>query len=339
MSGGIDERLEVAIRGVLAESRPVTDAPADLRARIELIPASARPSRLPSPVRAWLSAVVPVAGLAAGILAILAFGRMGVLRIPLVSQSPGGGTPTPQAFDPTMVGPGVVASVDEQLGVVPWLVAILGWVAIAVIVRWVARRIRRLAAPVIAIGLALGMLLGLGARSLAVHPGFEWGGSYGPRLGLDMTAEPPAGSDSRDVWYVTVPKGEPFAFGLGLRNPGPLPIRFLGIVEPNSPGVLFYRWSAVWQHDDPHGFMPAIEASSAFHPIDVASGDFVTLYLVARASECAFGPGFVDEDPDTFGFQSRESILVAYSVLGLTATSEIELPFIVAEPVRNSCPA
>lgn len=339
MSGYADERLEAAIRAALAESRPETDAPADLRARVELIPDSARPSFLPSPLRTSLLAAARIVALGAAVIGIYVLARLGGSTVPSVSPLPGVGA-QPTVFDPEIVGPGVLSSIDHQLTMVPWLVAFLGWVAIAGLAVWVARRLRRFVVPVVAVGLALAILLGLGAASLVRHPGFTWGGgAYGPRLGLDVSAEPPPGSDSRDVWYVTAPKGAPFAFGLTIRNPGPLPIRFLGVVEPNEPGVLFYRWAAAWQHDDPHGFMPLIADSSAFHPIEVAPGDFLTLYVVARASECAFGPGFLDEDPNTFGFQIRETIQIAYSVLGLTATSEFQLPFIVAEPVRDSCPA
>jgi hypothetical protein len=121
-------------------------------------------------------------------------------------------------------------------------------------------------------------------------------------------------------------------------NPGPLPIRYLGVREPHEPFVHVYHWSAAWQIDDSHGGSPGAEESTPFHPLDVAPGEFLTLYLVGRASDCVYGPGFRLENAADFGFISGNPIEVAYSVGGLTAMSTIELPVVIAEPVLGDCP-
>jgi len=70
----------------------------------------------------------------------------------------------------------------------------------------------------------------------------------------------------------------------------------------------------------------------------VAPGDSLTLYLVGRAGDCAYGPAFSLENASEFGFQGRSSVRIAYSVAGLTAESEVTLPVIVAEPLLGNCP-
>jgi hypothetical protein len=330
-----DDRLEAALRDLMAASRPGV-APPELRARVDQIPALSRPSRLPSKLR---SAIALAGGLSTlSVAAIAAFFAIAqALNRPLVPYlDPGiGATPSPAMFDPSVAGPGIVTDFSGTLDSVPWVIAVLGWLVLAAITFFASERWRR---AVLVGAIVAAIALGFGARAISTHPGFEFSGAWGPLLGLDVRAEAPKASTGPDVWYVTAERGEPFALVFSVYNPGPLPIRYLGVHEPNRPFVHAYHWSAVWQVDDSHGGAPAAEESRSFHPIDVAPREFLTLYLVGRASDCAYGPGFRLQNAASFGYIQGSPISVVYSVGGLTATSEIDLPVVIAEPVLGDCP-
>ena len=336
MSGASDRRLEAGLREVLASARPGLGAPAELRARIERLPMTSRPAVLPTRVRTAISAAGWVSGLAAaGVLGVVAVSRaMNLPAVPYADPGVGSSVPNP-SFDPSIAGPGIVTSVALLQGWVPWVVAGLAWVVLAAVATRGWRR--RRAVIVAALALALG--LGAGAFKLATHPGLAFAGAYGPVFGLDVIAEAPRASSGPSVWYVTAEKGDPFVFAIVLTNPGPLPVRYLGVYEPVEPLVHIYHWSAVWQVDNSGGGVPVPTAASSFHPVDIAPMESLTIYLVARASDCVFGHGFRLADAAQFSFASRESFSVAYSVAGLTSTAVIELPAVIAEPRLGNCPA
>jgi hypothetical protein len=149
-------------------------------------------------------------------------------------------------------------------------------------------------------------------------------------MGLDVRAEP-------GVWYVTAEPGGPVVLAFDVGNPGPLPIRLLGVVERQDPEGSFLRWTAVWLHEDADGGMPAVEEAAPFRPLEVPPDGHVVLYLVGRAGACAFGPSFRLEDADTGTFVTSRHVRIAYAVLGLSSVGEVELPVTLAQPQSEEC--
>lgn len=336
MSSTPGRSFEGALRGMLAARRPVDGAPAELRGRILAIPERIRPgaARRPSPVARIAGSVAGLAAAAA--IALLVVGALASRPVvPDVGSSPAADAPV-ATFDPAIEGPGIVTPSDEyspppeSLTLVPWVIAGVGGVLLAV-VALTGGRVRRLAA------LAAVVVLAIGANALSSHPGFEMGYSVGPRMGLDVRAEPPPAAEGPGVWYVTAEPDGPVVFAFDVRNPGPLPIRLLGVVQRPDPGPSFPRWTAVWLHVDPGGGMPAVEEAMPFRQLEVPPDGHVVLYLVGRAGACAFGPSFRLEDADTGDFASSRHVRIAYAVLGLSSVGEVELPFTLAQPLREDC--
>ncbi|MDQ3492706.1 MAG: hypothetical protein M3452_05545, partial [Chloroflexota bacterium] len=175
----------------------------------------------------------------------------------------------------------------------------------------------------------------VGAGGLSNHPGFEMGSSWGPHLGLDVRAEAPPASDGADVWYVTAEPDGPVVLAFDVRNPGPLPIRLLGVVEGQEPSRGFVRWTAVWLYENEDGGFPGVEEATPFRPIEVPPDGRVLLYVVGRAADCAFGPSFrVD---DRHAYASSRHVRVAYDVLGLSSVGQVELPLTLAQPYSEEC--
>lgn len=331
-----DDRLEAKLREVLRSMRPGS-APPELRASIDAIPAHSRPGRVPTTIRTAFSMAGGLAGLAiVTVVGVLAVSRLAnVPAVPYVDPGSGGSVAPPPLFDPSIEGLGIVSSVATQQASVPWMLAVLGWIMLAAIVIAIGRR-RRVAALLVA--LVVGLTSSAAAFGVSTHPGLQFGNAWGPVLGLDASSDPSAGSGDSTAWYVTAEPGAPFALVFQIHNPGPLPLRYLGVVEPNPPGVHFPRWSAVWQVDGGLG-IPAAEAASAFHAVDIPPDGRLTLYLVGRASDCAFGPNFRRRDEGSYAYSGRSTVEVAYSLLGLTASSEVQLPVTVAEPTTvGGCP-
>jgi len=336
MSRTPDQSFEGALRGMLEERRPGNGAPAELRDRVARIPEEVRPGAAHGSIRPMASIAGSLAGLAAAAaIALLVFGALGSRPVvPDVGSAPAPDAPV-ATFDPAIDGPGMVPFSDahyppqlESLASGPWAVAAIGGVLLA-LVAITGGRLRRLAA------LAGVLVLTVGASGLSSHPGFEMGSSVGPRLGLEVRGEATRMSDRPDEWYVIAGPGEPISVAFEVRNPGPLPIRLLGVVQ-SGPDTGFRRWTAVWLDEDSDGGLPGVQEATLFRPVDVQPDGSVVLYLVGRAGECAFGPDF-RPDNDHTTFVPRRDVQIAYAVLGLSSVSEVELPVRLVEPQREEC--
>ncbi len=337
MSGTPGQSFEGALRGMLEARRPLDGAPAELREQILLIPEQVRADGAHRSLRPTARILGAAAGLAAA--AAIAFLMVGALAIRPVAPDVGGSPPpdVPLAtFDPAIEGPGIVTPPDdypppsESLTVVPWAIAGVGGVLLAV-VALTGGRVRRIAAVA---GVAV---LATAAHALSSHPGFEMGNSIGPRMGLDVRVEPPPAGEGPDVWYLTAEPGGPVVLAFDVRNPGPLPIRLLGVVQGKGPVSSFPRWTAVWLHEDANGGMPGEEEAMPFRPLEVPPDGHVVLYLVGRAGSCAFGPSFRLDDAGTGAFASSRHVRIAYAVLGLSSVGEVELPVTLAQPQSEEC--
>jgi hypothetical protein len=93
----------------------------------------------------------------------------------------------------------------------------------------------------------------------------------------------------------------------------------------------------VWLHERDDGGVPAPEETTPFRALEVQPNGSVVLYMVGRAGVCAMGSDFTLEDVDDTSFSSLDRVPIVYSVLGLSAVDEVELPFVVAQPVRENC--
>jgi hypothetical protein len=337
MSRTPDQSFEGALRGMLEERRPGNGAPAELRDRVARIPEEVRPGAAHGSIRPMASIAGSLAGLAAAAaIALLVFGALG--SRPVVPDV--GSAPAPDAqvatFDPAIEGPGIVTPSDEyprpaeSLSSVPWVVAAIGGVVFGALAL-TGGRSRRLAA------LAGVVALAIGANGLSSHPGFETGSAWGPRTGLGVQAGALPASGGVDVWYVTAEPDGPIVFAFNVRNPGPLPIRLLGVVQDEYRSSSFPSWTAVWLYENEDGGLPAVEEATPFRPVDVPPDGHVALYVVGRAGACAFGPSFRLEDAEEMTYASSRRLLVAYAVLGLSSVGEVELPVALAQPQNEEC--
>ncbi|MDQ2966276.1 MAG: hypothetical protein M3R57_10555 [Chloroflexota bacterium] len=327
----VGDPTERALREVLAEQRPTGGAPAELRDRVMRIPAEGRPGGRLEPLRASASVAGHLAILAAA--AVLAVAVLATLASRPTGQGPGVSPSVPaQHFDPSIDGLGIVSTVETTLTALPWLVA----VAAGLILGGIALRSGRQGRVV---ALASWIVLVAGALWVSSIRGFEFGSAGGGVQGFDVQASAPRGSNGPGVLYITAEPGGHFVLAFQVHNPGPLPIRLNGIVEDAIPDLLAPRWTALWLYTDDPGGVPAPDAASAFHPIEVPPNGYVALYAVGRASRCAFGPTFTLPDLDTVNLRSRGNPRLAYSVIGLSGATEIVLPVVVAEPAQPNCPS
>ena len=332
-----DQSFESALRDMLEERHPVNGAPAELRERIACIPEVAPPRVTHGRSQRVARIAGGLAGLAAAAaIVLLVFGALASRPVvPDVGSAPAPDAPV-STFDPAIEGPGIVRPSNEYspppdgLVFVPWVVAAIGGVLLGA-VALTGGRFRRLAA------LAGVLILAVGAKGLSSHPGFETGSAWGPRTGLDVQVEALSHSGGVDVWYVTAEPDGPIVFAFDVRNPGPLPIQLLGVVQDEFPTSSFPRWTAVWLHEDANGGLPAVEGATPFRPVEVPPDGHVALYVVGRAGACAFGPSFRLEDVSDHASASSRQMQVAYAVLGLSSVGEVELRVALAQPQSEGC--
>ncbi|MDQ3553700.1 MAG: hypothetical protein M3395_04755 [Chloroflexota bacterium] len=338
MSRTPDGSFEAALRGMLEERRPaVNGASAELHERVARIPDEAGP-------RAGGGSSRLVARFAGGLAGLAAAAAIALLVIGALASRPGvpevGSAPAPDApvatFDLAIEGPGIVRPSTEyspppdDLVLMPWAVAAVGSVFLGA-VALTGGRLRRLAA------LAGVLIMAVGANGLSSHPGFEHGSGWGPGTGLDVQVVAPAALGGVDVWYVTAEPGGSVVFALNVRNPGPLPIRLLGVVQDDFTISGLPSWTAVWLHENQDGGLPAAEAATPFRPVEVPPDGHVALYVVGRAGACAFGPSFRLEDASDHASVISRQIRVAYAVVGLSSVGEVELPVALAQPLSEVC--
>ena len=325
--------LELRLRSALARERP-PDGPSEaLRARIaaipEIGPVASRLGRWRW-MRASLAASLTVLGLA---LVSVAIWLRGGARGSLVPAPGAGGNPTPMAFDPAISGPGIQYDAPIALAVVTGGVALVSGVfALRALIRW--RGARRWRDVIVGATLAA---IAAGSIGLGLAPGFTWANSFASGIGFTMVEPLPGSVGGVPVLYETVGPNEPVAVVFDIRNPGPLPLTLLGVVEdPNA--VATRRWTAVWlgRHSNVIGFT---DDTTIFQPTTVQPGDSVVVYLVGKSGPCAYGPGYASAQ-DVGGYTNRgRQLRLAYSLLGLPTSAEITPPMEIVEPIRNApCP-
>jgi hypothetical protein len=124
-----------------------------------------------------------------------------------------------------------------------------------------------------------------------------------------------------------------------VRNEGPLPLRVEGIIgELGDVMVAAVPWRAVWIPPGPNwqeiGFL---KDAKPFTPTVVGPGEELQLYLVGRAGPCAYGATY-QVGADVAGHaQLGTTVDVVVNVLGLSTSTPIDLPMLLAEPIRNGC--
>ncbi|HXI46730.1 MAG TPA: hypothetical protein VNH13_10545 [Candidatus Acidoferrales bacterium] len=329
MADGVDDaRLGSAIRSLLVAERPAAGAPEALRASVLAIP-TARVGWRRLVVR-WRPAAAAAALATVGVAAFALWSGRGGPFAPS-----GAGQGTPQPFDPTIEGPGILYGQAPVLGIVAGVLLLACGVVVArAVLRW--RAARRRADLALGGGALIAAALVLG---VALEPGFAWANSYGGIVGFAEIQQPLPGSDGVPVLYENVGPRQPFVVVFDLRNPGPLPLELRGVVEdPNAPDMVSSRWTAVWLGRNSNVIGLATDAAP-FAPRTIEPGETVVVYLVGLSGECAYGPGYSGAS-DVGGYTNRgRQLRIAYGVFGLAASSEITLPVQVVEPVRNGpCP-
>jgi hypothetical protein len=324
-----DTRLEHEIGATLRRRDP-GPAPLGLRDRVARVPERAPVTSLLA--RLVSRAGVPALGLAAAILLLL-------LTLPLfLAPSPGPGpgasiAPT-TTFDPTIEGPGMVTGWISTEFVVS-LLLIAGVVIVALAFRRFGRRgLVAIALVVVAgTGVAGTLMTGIGPGSLTSTRG----------LGVTFVP-PPAGSRAKDVAYITAAPGEPFWVLVSLRNEGPLPIRFVGLRDPFGldrfdAEVIHVGIVAVWRDTAERGGSNGEASAVPLTPIDLGPGDEVILYVVGRASACAYGPTYDPAIGSTVGYRGLSEIDLVYTVFGMPRSTPLEWPYDMLEPNPGSaCP-
>jgi hypothetical protein len=329
-----DEPVERALRGLLAERRPADGAPDRLRQRVERLPELVGTAPRFGSIRSLGGVLAAAASLAVAALlvALLLSGRGVQPAVHGVGAVPSPGT----TFDPTIDGPGIVDYVAPTLPYGALAIGVISTVlAVVFLIRF--RRRRRI---VDVVGGVVLTIAGVSAIALSFHPGFVFGDQWGPRLGYGVQVTAAPGSDGPDTWYDTAAPGQPIEIEFTIRNPGPLPIRLLGVVQdPYAKQMVIYRWSALWLGGDPYDGRTEIGDPQPFEPVDVQPNGYLRVYLVGKVGKCAYGPSFsLANTSDVGGFASRgRQIHFAFSVLGLASGGDVTLPVALAEPTVNGC--
>ncbi|HEY5434364.1 MAG TPA: hypothetical protein VIK13_03975 [Candidatus Limnocylindrales bacterium] len=330
-----DARLERELRGALDDRDPGPASHA-LRDRVDRIP-DAPAERDRSRLLSALGGLGGLAGLAvAAAVVLVVMGHPGELVAPGVGAGPTGTLgPT---FDPRMAGPGLVgAGIPTE-----WVVALLALSGVALVAFAMRLGGRRGFALIVAV-----VLVGVGvAQTLTADVG---PGPVTSNRGVGVTfVAPPAGSSAKDVAYITAAPGEPFAFMVSISNDGSMPIRLLGLRDPAAaddslapsitapvgPGI-----TAVRRDTAPNGGTFGMDAAVPLTPIDLEPGEFVVLYVVGQAGQCAFGPTYDPSLGSTVGYTGLRDLEVVYSVYGMPRTATLEWPYDILEPSPDSaCP-
>jgi hypothetical protein len=322
-TNGEDEtltRLEGELRAALGPAA-ATSVPISLRLRIAAIP-EARPERRRS---GWKA-------LGAGLASVGSIAAILVLALTLASSLPG---PAAEVGNASPAGPeGLEGTgiLDRVAPLLPWIPPATGLGLAVALLAFARRRGRSVPVALLA---ALG-LAGLGI-ALAAHPPLGISG-WGPQEGLVVEARPDTASPGPAVLAIVARPGERFGLRLLLRNPGPLPMRILGVVQPASEGAVLPRWTGAGVLvGAPPGSMLGWEEASPFEPFELPPEGLREIFLVGRASSCATGPLFGAEEWATATRFIAPQIRIAYSVLGLSTEVAID-DVVISQPIRTPCP-
>ncbi len=333
MSEQDDLRLEQAI-GAAMRRRDPGPAPTGLRERVANVPEAARED--PSTLRRISEAAVPILGLVAAVVLLLL--AVPLLLAPQIAPGPAASISPSSTFDPTLVGPGIVAS-PISTGSVVAVLMVAGGALVGTGLRVGGRRGFALIAIVIVAGFGVAQTL-----TASIGPG-----PLTSSRGLGVTfASPPAGSTAKDVAYITAAPGQPFWVVVSLMNDGPLPIRLLGLHDPLAPDrsdppgtteVIAPRLSAVWRDTAEHGGSKGEASAVPLTPIDLEPGDIVVLYLVGRADACAYGPTYSPGLGRSVGYRGPPEFDVVFTVFGMPRSMPLDLPYDLLEPTPDApCP-
>jgi hypothetical protein len=328
--------IEERLRAALEDLRPADGAPNLLRARVAEVPGRVGSTGVLALIRGLLvtpsTAAVLIASAAIVVLAI-AFRQAVAPAIPDV-----GGAPAP-TFDPTLEGPGLIAS-----GGMPTLVLAeaLSAIVLASSAIWALLRARssgrrwlHILAGVTTIACAVAIVWLCSVQGIGVG-GFN---GYGPVSGFSR-AEPPTqdggSADGLRTLYLDTRPREPFVFFFVVVNTGPIPVEFDGIVEdPDAASVIEPRWTELALGTDPNAFGQPIEQLAPFRPVTLAPGEYLPLYVTGKSSACAAGPNALS--PGRSYAIRGPNIQLAYSVFGMTGTSVYAGPLQIAEPLVDGC--
>jgi hypothetical protein len=179
----------------------------------------------------------------------------------------------------------------------------------------------------------------VGTTVLSLQAPFTVTGGYGPTLGYDASANPPIGSNGPTVYYSTAAPGKPTIVFFDLWNLGPMPVRLDGLVADLTEGFDGAGVIALALPADPNAFRNRLDQLVPFTPSVVAPNEWVRIFLVGRAGSCAFGPGYQPGVSDSTAYASRvRTVRLGYSILGLSSTTDVEMPMQLVEPAAVHCP-
>jgi len=317
----IDEAFEDVLRRVLLEARPSVDAGPALRERVRRVPGKGRSM----PVNQWLA----MAARLAAVFVVVAVAALAVAVVSPSTKAPNAGSPTAPiavpAFDPTADGVGMVPEGGDALRKLPPLAA--GVLAVVLIVlAWRRGRVWRVAtAAVVVAALAA-------AQFISSHPGLSFYNAYGAPLGIEIERAPSL-TNGPDAFHITAEPSENFIVTFNVANVGSVPVRVLGIVDRSRGERRLARWSAVGIQTDAHGGFGSLDEARPLEPFDLGPQQVVNLFVVGRAGACAVG-NTGTPDGGEIGMRGVE---LAFSVLGMSASDELELPFVLGEAQREGC--
>jgi hypothetical protein len=323
-----DPRLDRALREVLARRDPGDAAAAPLVGRIDAWlraePVTGRIRWLRGPAQDRLPVVT---GLAAAAVIV----AVALLIVPDNGPTGPGGPTGSAGLDLTVAGPGLVPSTPG-----PGIWALIGLASLVLLVGGVIVQARLRRVALVIVGVAL-----LAATWTVANQRAPVFGSFdGLITGVSdsaVDAEWPT-----DRLWVTARPGERWAVSTSIRNLGPLPIRIEGLADVYRPDD-GSQWTAMWiQPGRPfEGGATVGDPATAvpWHPVELAPGDELIVFLVGRAGSCAAGPV---ADPG-----SRISVIlsipIVYSVAGWTSEAPLlseglGVPrFEVAIPGNGTC--
>ncbi len=331
-----DTRLEREIGEILRRRDP-GPAPIGLRDRVARVPETTPAGS--NIARRVSRAIVPVLGLAAVFaLLVLATPLLAPRRVGPVLPGPAAGTSTAPAatFAPRIQGPGIIGGPSVGFEGLAALALLAGLTVVVFAIRAGPRRgFAAIAGAVV--------LVWAGAQVAVTHVGAGPVANWG---GIGVT-EPPAGSPP--VWplsppslsfaYITAGPGEPFSFAFSVSNDGPLPIHIDGVVGDPAPQASDRgpTYQAVWRDSAPDvGMTGPIAPSVPFAGADLQPGEYVAVWVVGAAGQCAQGTAFFDSSMSTASLSYPPTLQVRYNVFGIPRTATIDLPFQLLEPERQA---
>lgn len=322
--------IESRLRAALGDLRPSAEAPEDLRSRVGALPEQIGNRSIIDRIAAARRPLLATAAF----VAIASIAALAISFTPLGRLPPGTNAPDSTGFDPTVEGPGLL------LDPVPTLLIVQIVATVAAVVFGVrfgtgkgfrSRRGR-------AFGLVVVAVAGTSIM-FAVQSQFSLTGASGTALGYDANVVPPPGANGPRVYYSTAEPGKPTIAFFEFWNFGALPVRLEGLVTDMNPDSLGSQWVALALPTVANEFPNSLDKLQSFTPQLIPPQSSVTIYLVGRAGECAFGPGYQPGVSDATSFSSfPRDVRLGYSIFGLSSTTVVEMPMQLVEPAAVHCP-